>query len=221
MSFKFWHATDTKVTPIQNGIGFINLDFRARVTGAGHNIPHFFFEHGRQKLNTIISRATNRAGENFKTVIMRETARTYYTRQKDIKDSLTLRKAYGQNSFNFTLISKGKRHSLRDYKISPTHPRKGGHTLIYGAVKREGGLKPLKHRGEDKPIGFLVKGAGGKYYPFYRIGQGKNKIKGYMSPSIPQLMKNKISVFRATLEAQKTFEKRLEHELFQQWGLIP
>ena len=53
------------------------------------------------------------------------------------------------------------------------------------------------------------------------VAQGKNKIKGYMSPSIPQLMKNERSVFRATLEAQATFEKRLEHELFQQWGLIP
>lgn len=219
MSFNFWHMTDKKVSPIQNGIGFINIDFYARVTGAGRNIPHFFFEHGRQKLNTIISRATNRAGEKFKSTMLKLTAETYYTRQKDVKGSLTIRKAWRTNSFNFTLTSRGKRHSLRDYQITPTHPQKGGNTLIYGAVKREGGLKALKHKNSDKPTGFLVKRAGGKYYPFYRVGQGEHDIKGYMSPSIPQLMKNKKNVEIATLEAQRTFEKRLDHELLQQWGL--
>ena len=84
MSFNFWHMTDKKVAPIQNGIGFINIDFYARVTGAGHNFPHFFFEHARTKLNTIISRATNRAGEHFRTVLLQETAGTYYIRQKDV-----------------------------------------------------------------------------------------------------------------------------------------
>lgn len=221
MSFNFWHMTDKKISPVQNGIGFIKIDFYARVTGAGHSFPDFFFRHGRDKLNTIISRATNRAGEKFKSVMLKETAETYFTRQKDVKDSLTLRKAYGKNSFNFTLISKGKRHSLRDYKISPTSPRKNGDTLIYGAVKREGGLKPLKHKEGDKPVGFLVKRAGGKYFPFYRVDKGKGKINSYQSPSIPQLMKNQGNVEKATIEAQKVFEKRLDYELARQWGLAP
>ncbi len=221
MAFNFWHMTDRKVSPIQDGTGFINIDFYARVTGAGHNFPDFFFRHGRDKLNTIISRATNRAGEKFKTEITRKTVEQYYIQQKDIRSTLTIRKAMGSDSFNFTLISKGKRRPLRDYKITPTHPRKGERTLVYAAVKRESGLKPLQHKRARYPTAFLVKRAGGKYYPFYRIGKGKNKIKGYLSPSIPQLMKNKRSVEYATIEAQETFEKRLEYELLRQWGLNP
>ena len=221
MSFNFWHITDKKIMPIQNGTGFVKIDFYARVTGAGHNIPHFFFEHSREKLNTIISHATNRAAERFQTVMVKGTAETYYTRQKDVRGSLAPIKAKGKNAFNFIIVSKGKRHSLRDYKISPTKPQKGENTLIYGAVKRDGGLKPLKKRRSKKPTAFLVRLANGKYYPFYRIGEGKHKIKGYMSPSIPQLMKNRKNVEEATLEAQRTFEKRLEHELLRQWGLNP
>ncbi len=219
MSFNFWHITDKTVKPVRNGLGFINIDFYARVTGGGDYIPHFFFEHGRQKLNTIISRAVNRAGEHFQTVILRETAGTYYTNQKDIRKSLTLRRAYGANSFNFTLVSKGRRRSLSEYKVSPSAPRKGEKTPVYGAVKREGGLKALTQA-------FLMKRAGGRYFPYYRIGydssdRQKGKIRSYISPSIPQLMKNERNVETARIEAQRTFEKRLEHELLTQWGLNP
>ena len=152
--------------------------------------------------------------------MLRNTAETYFVKQKDVRGSLTLKKAYGRDSFNFTLISKGERHSLGDYKISPTYP-KSGNSLIYGAVKREGGLKPLQHRGDDKPTGFLMKRAGGKYFPYYRVGPGRKGIRAYISPSIPQLMRNERNVQEATLEAQKTFEKRLEYELTTQWGLTP
>ena len=221
MSFNFWHMTDRKIMPIQNGVGFIHVDFQARVTGAGHNIPQFFSEHSPAKLSKIISRATNRAGERFQTVMVKETAETYYTRPKDIRASLDGIKRSKGNDYTFLMISKGKRHSLRDYKITPERPQKGGNTLIYGAVKREGGLKPLQRKDDKSPTGFLVRLANGKYYPFYRIGEGKHKIKGYMSPSIPQLMKNSRNVELAVREAQKTFEKRLDHELLQQWGLNP
>ncbi|MBR1438793.1 MAG: hypothetical protein IJ587_09690 [Synergistaceae bacterium] len=220
MSFNFWHMTDAKRTPVKNGIGFINIDFYARVTGGGKQIPRMFIDFSRQKFNTIISRATNRAGEHFKTIMLRETSETYYVKQKDVRSSLTLKRAYGRDSFNFTLISKGKRHSLGDYKISPTHP-KSGNSLIYGAVKREGGLKPLQHRGDDKPTGFLMKRAGGKYFPYYRVESGRKGIRAYISPSIPQLMRNERNVEMAKIEAQEVFEKRLDYELAKQWGLAP
>ena len=220
MSSKFWHITDVKSTPVKNGTGFINIDFYARVTGGGDYFPRMFFEFNRQKLNTIVSRAVNRAGEDFKTIMLRNTAETYFVKQKDVRGSLTLRRAYGGNSFNFTLVSKGERHQLGDYKISPTHPKKGNQ-LIYGAVKREGDLKPLQHTGDDKPTGFLMKRAGGKYFPYYRVGPGRKGIRAYISPLVPQLMKNERNVREATYEAQRTFEKRLDYELATQWGLAP
>ena len=211
MSFNFWHMTDKKASPIKNGSGFINIDFYARVTGGGSQFPRIFIDFPRQKFNTIISRATNRAGEHFRTIMLRSTAETYYVKQKDVRDSLTLRRAYGRDSFNFTLISRGKRRILAHYiqnpKVNPGHKLEAWE--FAGAVKRAGGLKKFRS------AFFMNKGSHTVYI------RKNNRPEQVMSPSIPQLMKNQRNVEEATIEAQKVFEKRLRHELATQWGLTP
>ena len=85
MAFNFWHSTDKYVKPVdhKNGIGFVNIDIWGRFSGGGEQIPHMIVEFSRRKFNTIISRATNRAGEKFRTEILRKTAEQYYVRLAD------------------------------------------------------------------------------------------------------------------------------------------
>ncbi len=171
-----------------------------------------------EKIKIAVSHATNRSLESFKTINTRETAKKYFVKQKDVRDSMTVKKSHGGNMFGM-VVSKGKRHLLGDYKISPTSPKSGSKTQIKGAVKREGGLKPLN------PLTFYVKRAGGKYFPFFRVGYRREArkygdIRAYVSPSFPQIVKNKETVAEAEQKARETFKNRLEHEL-KRVGALP
>ena len=72
-----------------------------------------------------------------------------------------------------------------------------------GAVVRAGGLKPI-------PLAFLIPGSG-KDKPVIREPDGS--LRPLTSPSVPQLMKNRISVNKAFAVAEEVFEKRIEHEI--------
>ena len=192
----------------------INIDFdTGALVRAG-----ILLKTAPEKIKIAVSHATNRSLESFKTINARETASKYFVKQKDVRDSMTVKKSYGGNMYG-TVVSKGKRHLLADYKISPTSPKSGGKTQIKGAVKREGGLKHLQ---DDS---FLVKRAGGKYFPFFRIGYRREArkygdIRAYTSPSFPQIVKNKETVAEAEQKARETFTQRLTHEL-KRAGALP
>ncbi len=172
-----------------------------------------------EKIKIAVSHAVNRSLENFKSVAVRETVKKYFVKRKDIdtEENLKLKKSYG-GSLEAALIARGKRHSIRDYALSPTSPTPGKRTQIKGAVKREGGLKFLAGA-------FFVNRKGGKYFPFYRIGYDKKarqrgKIRSYISPSLPQIMKEEKTVAEAEQKARETFKNRLEHEL-KRVGALP
>ena len=177
-----------------------------------------FLKNEPEKIKIAVSHAVNRSLESFKTINVRETASKYFVKQKDVRDSMKVQKSSG-GDMHGAVVSRGKRHLLADYKISPTSPKSRGKTEIKGAVKREGGLKKLR----DKP--FMVKRAGGKYFPFFRVGYRREArkygdIRAYVSPSFPQIVKNKETVAEAEKKARETFENRLEHEL-KRVGALP
>lgn len=173
-----------------------------------------------EKIKIAISHAVNRSLENFKSVEVRETVKKYFVKRKDIdnEETLRLKKSYG-GSLDATLVARGRRHSIRDYALTPLSPTHGKKAEIKGAVKREGGLKALTRA-------FFVNRKGGKYFPFYRIGYNKKArqrgdIRSYISPSLPQIMKNKETVTEAEQKARETFKKRLDHEIMRLIGVIP
>lgn len=157
----------------------------------------------------ILARVVNRTVEGMRTDAVKETSKLYYLTAKEVRDSITVKKASAGN-LSGEIVSRGKRHSLADYQIAPKTPRAGKQTTLKGAVKREGGLKPLGPA-------FLVKRAGGKYFPFIRVGAaGGNRyrnIRSLISPSIPQTIKNKQIVQAMEEGAAERFIKRAEHEI--------
>ena len=161
-----------------------------------------------------VARAVNRTMDGLRTDAVQETHRKYFVSAKDVRASLSFRKATAGNLMG-AMVSKGKRHSLADYKLNPNTPTAGRKTQLKGAVKKAGGLKSLR--------GFLVRRAGGKYFPFYRIGydtenRQRGEIRSYISPSMPQIVKNEETVRVMEQGAAERFEKRLNHEFLQLVG---
>ena len=167
----------------------------------------------REKLPSAISRTVNRTMDGLRTDAVSETHERYFVKAKDVKSSLTFRKATAGNLMG-AMVSRGKRHSLADYQLTPSTPRKGKKIQLKGAVKREGGLKSLGPA-------FLVKRSGGKYFPFYRIGKGKWKMNSLISPSMPQIIKNEETVKAIEKGAEERFSKRLDHEVMRLIGILP
>ena len=168
----------------------------------------------------VTARVINRVMDGMKTDATRETAQKYYVSASQVRQSLTFKKA-NAGSLMGEMISKGKRHNLADYKLSPTSPKSGKNTVIKGAVEKAVGLKTLA-KGERK-IAFLVKRAGGKYFLFYRIGYNPaarqwGSIRAYISPSMPQIIKNEETVKVVQEKAEERFSKRLNHEILRLFG---
>ena len=193
----------------------INIDFdTGALVKAG-----ILLKTAPEKIKIAVSHAVNRSLESFKSVAVRETVKKYFVARKNIdtEENLKLKKSYG-GDLNATLIARDKRHSIKEYKLTPMSPTPGKKTEIKGAVKREGGLKTLTRA-------FFVKVKGGKYFPFFRVGYDKKarqrgQIRSYTSPSLPQIIKNEETVAEAEQKARETFKKRLEHEL-KRAGALP
>ena len=156
-----------------------------------------------------IARAVNRTMDGLRTDAVQETHKKYYVSAKEVRSSISFRKASAGNLMG-AMVSKGKRHSLADYQLTPKTPTAGKKSALKGAVKREGGLKSLGPA-------FLVKRAGGRYFPFYRVGaSGGQRFKGIqslISPSMPQIIKNEETVCVMEQKGEERFRTRIEHEV--------
>ena len=165
----------------------------------------------------VLPRVINRTMDGLRTDAVRETTEKYFVKAKDVRASLSFRKATAGNLMG-AMVSKGKRHSLADYKLTPSTPSPGKRPSVKVAVKKAGGLKPLSRA-------FLVKRAGGRYFPYYRIGyrsdnRQRAEIRSYISPSMPQIVKNEETVRAMELGAEERFTKRLNHEIMRAIGAI-
>lgn len=180
------------------------------------SIPNRALERAASGLRSVqsqfpqaVARAVNRTMDGLRTDAVRETHKKYFVSAKDVRASISFRKATAGNLMG-AMVSKGKRHSLADYQLTPKTPSAGKKSALKGAVKREGGLKSLGPA-------FLVKRAGGRYFPFYRVGaSGGQKFKGIqslISPSMPQIIKNEETRRVMEQNAEERFRTRIEHEI--------
>ena len=170
-----------------------------------------FLAQAPENAKIAVSHAVNRSLETFKSANVKETAHKYFVKQKDLRSSLTVRKSYG-GELQGAVIARGERKPLTQYMVSPKKiPVKDG--SFRGAVKRLGGLKPI-------PLAFLMPGKSGLYAAIRDKFGDYERLRILMSPSVPQLTKNKETVAVATQKAEETFTKRLEHEL-KRAGFLP
>lgn len=140
----------------------------------------------------------------------------YYIKRGEVRKSFMVRRSENAGE----LITRGKRKSLMDYKVTPTRPGKRG-TNYKGAVKRTG----LKSLGKA----FMIKlGKAGKNYIYYRhdyvagMGDKWYGISAFTSPAVPQDV-HTISVEKGPeimAHASDVFARRLQHEAWRILGVI-
>ena len=158
-----------------------------------------------------VSSAVNRSLESLRTVTVKETTEKYFVKPKEVRQTLTLKRASGANLYG-ELISRGARKSLSKYMIEPKRPPVAPESFR-AAVKKAGGLKPI-------PLAFLIPRSGNVLVAI-RDAPGGGGLRMLRSLSIPQLVKNKDTVAEAEKKANETFEKRLDHETMRLLKLLP
>lgn len=168
--------------------------------------------HVKGGFQRAVTSSLNRVIEGMRTDAARETKERYFISAGDVRKTLSLRKA-GAGNLSAGLKSRGRRRSLADYKLTSKSPKSGVKNILRGAVKRDGGLKTLNN-------GFLIRSGGG-YRPFYRTGRGRYDFKPFISPAVPQLLKNEAIVQKLQDNAASRFEKRLNHEVLRLIGALP
>ena len=162
-----------------------------------------------------VSSAMNRTLESMRTESARETAGRYFAKSSEVRKTLQLRTANAGNLYG-AMISRGGRKKLQEYKLTPKNPQVGNKKGFKGAVMRKGGLKPL-------PKGtFMMNTPNAGNVLFRRIRPGKawSNIEHVVSPSIPQIVKNKETVAVVEKRAREVFEKRLNHEVMRIIGAM-
>ncbi|MBR0035002.1 MAG: hypothetical protein IJP54_04960 [Synergistaceae bacterium] len=143
-------------------------------------------------LRIAVLNAHRAAIAELKQLAVSETVQKYYI------SAGRIRSAMRSTSTGFTVRSAML--SMDKYKLSPTKPRRK-YTLI-GAVKREGGLKPLG------PNAFLY----GKH-PFKREGRSRLPISLITGPSIAQIVGNDETGELLQERAEKLFNEKLNAAL--------
>ena len=171
--------------------------------------------HIRGGFPRAVAAAVNRTLESMKTDITAETKKRYFAKPSDIRKTLTPKRANG-TKMQGILISRGGHRKLQDYKLTPKTPQKGRQTVFKGAVKRDGGLKPM-------PEAFMMDTPNAGFVLFIRIGSGRawRNIKHVSSPAIPQIIKNQETVNAVQTHAEQVFEERLTHETRRLLNLLP
>lgn len=161
------------------------------------------FEHA-------VAMAVNRTLEGVRTDAVRETAGRYFVKSGEVRKTIKINKASSGN-LGGSMVSRGGRRKLSQYQLTPKTPQAGRNKTFKGAVKRDGGLKPL-------PQGtFMMNTPTAGLLLFIRTATGRSwkNIKHVHSPSIPQIIKNEETVEIVEMQAQERFAKRLDHEVMR------
>ena len=148
-----------------------------------------------------VDTSLKRASVGFVTDLVRGTTTRYHAKASVVRACIS-RKFARLSDLNVLISVRGKRKSIREYKLVPSSQKTKKRKALMGAVKTDG-LKSLGNA-------FFV---GNK--PFFRDPDGLRPI---ISPSVPQIVKNKETVKEASTGATTRFRKQLDHEIIRLLG---
>lgn len=169
-----------------------------RLGNLGHNAP------------TVIAHALNRAAAGTGTGIVKQTREEYFVKAGDVRSTIRITKATADRT-RVIIKSRGTKRELAAFKVRPGMPNpKRPPSQWRVAVKRDG-LKGF-------PGAFLIKGTStGKLHVVTRVTSERYPIRIKYGPAVPQMIGQNLSKREyARLiesEAEKVFNKRLEHEI--------
>lgn len=155
------------------------------------------------KAPTVISRALNRAAENARTNAVKKAREEYEIKAKDVRGTISITKA-NKSFLGARVESKGERIPLDRFKVSPKNPRPKKPPKVLKVAVKKNGLKDL--------IGAFVADIHGNKV-FTRKGKSRLPIERLFGPAVPQMLGNQDVKAFIESEAQKVFDKRLDHEI--------
>ena len=163
---------------------------------------------GNMKKNapTVVSRAINRAIQNVKKNMGKETSERYFITSGEVKKTVNVTKAT-KSRLQAAAISQGAGIALSKFKVNPKTPvRYRGASRspkVYRAgVKKAGGVKPL----DGNPKSFVAVMKSGHVGVFSRTSAKSLPIKQLYGPSVPQMVTLWI---RSTATQTKRFKNEL------------
>ena len=132
-----------------------------------------------------MKKALKRAEEAMKKAAIEETRSLYYVTVSQLKGEITVK----SRKDNVLLVVRGKRHPLYRFKMSPKRPPKDGKPYtVKGAVRRDGGLKPIMQGQHNKPFLMPIQG-GANYLAVVREGRPRLPVTPIISPAYSQLVR--------------------------------
>lgn len=170
---------------------------------------------GNMKKNapTVVSRAINRAIQNVKKNMGKETSERYFITSGEVKKTVNVTKAT-KSRLQAAAISQGAGIALSKFKVNPKTPvryRGASRTpKVYRAgVKKAGGVKPL----DGNPKSFVAVMKSGHVGVFSRTSAKSLPIKQLYGPSVPQMVKNEDIMDKINRDANETLQKRIDAEI--------
>ncbi len=172
----------------------------------------------------VMARASNRAATTAKTVARKETTRRYFVEKAEFDRSMKVIRATWKYPFA-RVISRAYRKNLIEYKVSPDEPvelddnKHRTPEAYYASVLQSGGGYLAAE--ERRPfVAVMSNGYKGVFRRKAKGSDGNHKrrtkntpIEGVYGPSVPDLIAYHGTMEKVHEAAEKTMEKRLEHEI--------
>ncbi|SHO50073.1 phage tail protein [Anaerocolumna xylanovorans] len=167
----------------------------------------------KKEAPAVVSRAINRAIQNVKKNMGKETSSRYFITSGEVKKTVNVTKAT-KSRLKAAAISQGGGIALSKFKVNPGTPvryrGKSRSPKVYKAgVKKSGGAKPL----DGDPKSFVAVMKSGHKGVFTRISGDGLPIKQNYGPSVPQMVKNEDIMKIINKDANETLKKRIDAEV--------
>lgn len=155
--------------------------------------------------------AINRASQRAKTETGRKVRERYIVKQKEVVETITIRKAQG-NVMRAVLTSKGHTVPLIRFGVTPRRRLNRAPKALKAAVLRGGPKKPI-------PGAFIAQ-TGRHTGVFERVGKRRLPIKELRGPAVPSMASNEEVRNHVNDTYGTEMQKRLPHELDRTLGRL-
>ncbi len=175
----------------------------------------------KNKTPIVLANAINRAITNVKSNMAKKASEKYLIKQKDIKPTISIVKKASKTDPTGHIKSVGYKIPLNKFKVSPNKPTTVKKRPEYhiAQVLKSGSTKNLS--GDNRHSkGFIVQFNSGHIGVYERLkgtrtkkGKGLEKLIPLFGPSVPEMLGTKDINKYITDEANKTLQKRIDHEV--------
>ena len=160
---------------------------------------------------TVVSRAINRAIQNVKKNMGKETSERYFITSGEVKKTVNVTKAT-KSRLQAAAISQGAGIALSKIKVNPKTPVRYREASSSPKEYRAGGKKAAQPP-DGNPKSFAAVMKSGHVGVSSRTSAKCLPIKQLYGPSVPQMVKNEDIMDKINRDANETLQKRIDAEI--------